>query len=192
MRRYGPGGPIRPRGPFYAVRIGSPASRDRVAEARHGREYTHGSRRGGRGAVGPFLRAQVSGRREKTSLSSRSPLETLALVSSLTISAAELSSSIAPGGATLPLASLSHSKPCTGASCWRFGARVGGDARRVRVARGCRGAALRGRARVVAGAVVPAPLRWAMRRALGRCGRVRGRFASTPWSLPAAAPSLEL
>jgi hypothetical protein len=77
--------------------------------------------RGGRLAQARFRpkRDQDSGRREKTSLTSRSPVEMPALAISLTISAAVASISAPPGGCTGPLMrSPSLSNPCRGtASC---------------------------------------------------------------------------
>jgi hypothetical protein len=77
-------------------------------------------------------RDQGSGRRDKTSLSTRSPLDSPALASSPTISTADATSSGPPGGCTGPLTlSLAHSKPCVGTRsrslcdwAWRLGVRA--------------------------------------------------------------------
>jgi hypothetical protein len=78
--------------------------------------------------VGQYTDLQDSGSREKTSLSKRSPVDNPAFASSPTISAAEATSSAAPGGCTGPLAaSPSHSKPCLGAASRVEIRRLGAD-----------------------------------------------------------------
>jgi hypothetical protein len=184
-------------------KLGVAASIHMLAAHARGQRGAPASRRAGRTVL-----RRYSGKREKTSFSRRSLRETLALASSPTTSAAEARSSAAPGGWTLPVAaSVSHSKPCTGA-VWRClagpltaVAALGWLAARLRGELLARGA-VPGRAAVVgrAAAAVPAgraragraPLRAAARRALARWGRVRGRFASTPWSLDPAAPPFGL
>ena len=155
------------------IRIGSPACVDRGQAVRRGRKYTGG--------------AQERGSSER---SSRSPVEKPAFVSSPTISAAEVSSSVPPGGRTGPRArSLSLSKPCrgTGCSAGALGAGAGGVGCCRLHPRGtcalrdrCGGFALAGAVRLAAAAAVPWPaLLWArMRRRRGaglRPGRRGGR-----------------
>ncbi len=92
------------------IRIGSPARPDlsRGGSALRGSIQSAPARL----RVG----AQDSGRRASTSLNRRSPVESPALASSPTISAADASSSAPPGGCTAPLvrSAPSHSKPCRG------------------------------------------------------------------------------
>jgi hypothetical protein len=148
-------------------------------------------------------------------------VETEARATSLTISAAVAMSSAPPGGGTEPLAlAPSLSKPCRGtgsafdgaagarrgrcrlafAGAVRFGAGRraleaavepldGFAARRSPLPAFPRGAALR---RVGFSPGAPLSLRAAARRALARCGRVRGRFARTlgPASVSAAVSPL--
>ncbi len=100
MRRYGPCGPIRPGG-STSIRIGSPACRELALGSSAWRQYTD--------------RPQEGDRREKTSLSRRSPVERPDFASSPTISTAEATSSVPPGGSTGPRArSASDSNPCLG------------------------------------------------------------------------------
>jgi hypothetical protein len=158
--------------------------------------------RGSSALRGSIQRAQASGRRDSTSLSSRSPVDRPALASSLMISAALATSSVLPGGATGPLArSLSHSNPCRGTRSPACAGRAG----RLEAARGrfdtdvsgvaagrceallaacfslAAGRPLARAGAVLAVAAAALALRAAARRGLERCGRVRGKFESTPW-----------
>src|SRR5271167_3215084 len=119
-----------------------------------------------------WARAQGPGRREKTSLSRRSPVEGPAFASSPTISAAEATNSAPPGGRTEPLMlSVSDSKPCLGAgsrtraAALRRGA--GAPARFLGVGRPFERAGV-----FLLGADPAAVSRAATRRALARWGRV--------------------
>lgn len=138
------------------------------------------------------------GRRERKSLSTRAPVLTPALANSPASSAAEEMSSVEPGGWTAPSESASASNPCLGArsstaAMLLVGALVFAVVRRLPVVRlpvvrllaGAR--LLIGREEVALacrGEAVPAALdvavREATRRALVRCGRVRGRPARMP------------
>lgn len=134
--------------------------------------------------VGGSITPQPGGNRAKRSFNRRAPPETPAFASSPASSAAEETSSEAPGGCTGPLAiSPSTSKPCLGTASLRGVAPVerlvlvGGLRTLARLAAG---ACVDAFAEVFAGA--PAALRAASRRGLERCGRVRGRLARTPVS----------
>ena len=95
-----------------------------------GPELVQGPRRAGPNVDGR-PRVSESGRRETTSLSRRSPVESPAFASSPTISAAVATSSAPPGGCTAPLAvSPSDSKPCRGAASSSGTERRPGAARR--------------------------------------------------------------
>jgi len=148
--------------------------------------------------------AQEGDRREKTSLSRRSPVARPDFASSPTISTADVTSSVPPGGWTGPRArSASLSKPCLGTDA-RARADPAGrlEALALRRLAGELAAAfgLLGRLRAVVApaacdlrvegrlagaglslAVLAAPVdeRAAARRGLVRPGRVRGRFART-------------
>lgn len=128
--------------------------------------------------------AQGRGRREKTSLSTRSPLVRPALASSPTISTADATSSAPPGGCTGPLTlSPWHSNPCLGTGSRAARALAG---RLDWPALGLGASSSRGWDAALRPARAPglrgseAALRAAALRGLERCGRVRGRFARTP------------